>query len=161
MISTDDDDGAEDEDDGVTALNVTLPNMLFDLVVEVRAVVEVEVDEENGEENRPSLAFDTAAGTCVILNIGAGASTGFDLAIGSLIFLLSKTGAFGAGNDMAGILMSVLFSFSCTLGISTGSGGISCSLALPALRCFEMLLFRILVTCLLLVVIGGTVDDDL
>lgn len=150
IISTEDDDD-EDEDDGVAALNVGLPKILFDLVVDAELVVEVD---ENGEENRLSLAFDVVAGTDVNLNVDAGTSTG--LAIGSLIFLLSIIGALGAGNDVVGILMSVLFNFNCTFGKSTGFGGISCSSIFPAFRCFEMMLFRILVTCLLLAVV-----DDL
>lgn len=162
IISTDDDDDdGEDDEDGEEglALNTALLNVLFDFDVKVDAVaVAVAVDAAgvNGVEKRISLTFDAVAGAGVILNVTAGASTGLDLAMGSSIFLLLVVGAFGGGNDVVGILISVLFNFSCAFGKSTGSGGISCSFNLPAFRCFEMVLFRILLTCLLLAVV-----DDL
>lgn len=135
-----------DADDGVLALNTEPPDKLFDFVAE--AVVD-----ENGEENRLSFVLVAVGG--VILNVGALVAAGFDSAIGASIFLLSIVGAFGAGNDVVGNLISVLFNFNCTLGKSIGSGGISCCSIFPAFRCFEIILFRILLTCLLLVVVVG------
>lgn len=141
----DEDDAADsDADNEVLALKTVLPVKLFDFAANV------EVD-ANGEENRLSFVFVSAGG--IIFNVVAVAAAAFDTAIGASIFLLSIVGAFGAGNDIVGSLMSVLFNFSCTLGKSTGSGGISCCSILPAFRCFETMLFRILLTCLLLVVV--------
>lgn len=158
VVDDDEDDDDEndaadgDADDKVLALNTALPDILLDFVVKVAA-------DANGEENRLSFVLVPVGG--VILNVGAVAAAAFDCAIGVSIFLLSIIGAFGAGNDAVVNLISVLFNFSCTFGKSTGSGGISCCSIFPAFRCFEVILFRILLTCLLLlvvmvvVVIGG------
>lgn len=136
-------------DNGVLALKTVLPVELFDLGANV------EVD-ANGEENGLSFVFVSVGGIIFIV-----AAAACDTAIGASIFLLSIVGAFGAGNDIVGSLMSVLFNFSCTLGKSTGSGGISCCSILPAFRCFEILLFRILLTCLLLLLVVVVVAGDL
>lgn len=169
IISTDDDDEDDDDDDGdggALVSSVALSNKLFDFdgIVEVddvnveadAAAVAVAATEVNGEENSLSTIFVAVETVGVNLNVSAGASAGFDLATNSSIFLLSIVGAFGAGNNVVGILISLSSLSSRTFGKSTGSGGISCSSILPAFRCFEMILLRILLTCLLLVVV-----DDL
>lgn len=165
MISTDDvdddDESCDDsEADGVSTLITSLSSALlgFDVKVDTDGANIFPVAafaDANGEENNLSLAFVVVAGNGVNLNVTVDASTILDLSITSLIFLLSTIGAFGAGNDVVGNLISALFNFNCTFGKSTGVGGISCSSSFPAFRCFEMLLFRILLTCLWL----ADVDD--
>lgn len=97
-----------------------------------------------------SLVFGVANGAGVNVNVIAGASTVFGLAIGSSIFLVSIVGAFGAGNAFMGNTMSAFFTINWTFGKSIGSGGISCSCNLLPFRCFGKIFFRILLTCLLL-----------
>lgn len=162
MISTDDDDDDDEscddsEADGVSTLITSLSSTLlgFDVVVDTIGANILPVApfaDANGEENNLSLAFVVVAGIGVNLNVTVGASTVMDLSIASLIFLFSTIGAFGAGNDVVGNLISELFNFNCTFGKSTGSGSVS---IFPAFRCFEMILFRILLTCLWL----ADVDD--